>query len=172
MMFFSFILKKINCTKYWKKQGVSIGENTHIASNVVFGSEPYLVEIGNNCNITEKVEFITHDGGCHVLRTLYPEFNDVDCFRGKIIIGNNVYLGNHVCILPGVRIGNNCIIGYGSIITKNIPNNSVVAGVPGKVIETVEEYKEKNEGNFYHTKGYSFKKKKNTLLFGDKENEK
>ncbi|OGC45116.1 hypothetical protein A2V49_02320 [candidate division WWE3 bacterium RBG_19FT_COMBO_34_6] len=52
-----------------------------------------------------------------------------------IIIGNDVWLGANVVILPGVKIGNNCIVGAGSVVTKNIPDNSVAAGVPCKVIK-------------------------------------
>lgn len=57
-----------------------------------------------------------------------------------IVVGNNVYIGNNVIILPGVTIGNNVIIGAGAVITKNIPDNSVAVGVPARVIKTADEY--------------------------------
>ena len=68
-------------------RGVKIGDNCCIYS-YNFGSEPYLIEIGNHVQITAGVKFFTHGGGW-VLREEYPDF---DCF-GKIKVGNNVYIG-------------------------------------------------------------------------------
>ncbi len=51
-------------------------------------------------------------------------------------IGNNVWIGSHVIILPGVTIGNNCVIGAGSVVNKSIPDNSTAVGVPAKVVKT------------------------------------
>lgn len=65
--------------------------------------------------------------------------------------------------MPGVSIGNNCIIGCGAIVTKSIPDNSVAVGVPAKVIETVDEYYEKHKNNFLETKGLTPKKKREYL---------
>lgn len=59
---------------------------------------------------------------------------------GKIIIGDNVFLGENATVLRNVRIGNNCIIGAGAVVTKDIPDNSVAAGVPAKVIMGLEQY--------------------------------
>ncbi len=72
------------------------------------------------------------------------------------MIGNNVYIGNNVIILPGVTIGNNVIIGAGAVVTKNIPDNSVAVGVPARVIKTADEYLEKIKKeslHFGHLKG-------------------
>lgn len=160
------IIKKRNVNKYWRKRGVEIGDNTRLVSSVVFGSEPYLIKIGSNCNITDYVEFMTHDGGCHVLRNLFPEMSDIDCFKGKTIIGDNVYIGNHACIMPGIKIGSNCIIGYGAIVTKDIPDNSVVAGVPARIICDVNTYKEKNSKFMIHTKKMSAEEKRHFLENG------
>ena len=156
--------KRKNTVKYWRKRGVVIGNNTKIYSSVTFGSEPYMVIIGNNCNITNNAEFMTHDGGVHVLRNLYPDLKDIDNFRGKTIIGDNVFIGNHACIMQGIKIGSNCIIGYGSVVTKDVPNNSVVAGVPAKVICSVEDYMRKNQPFFTHTKKMSANQKKEFLM--------
>ena len=60
-------------------------------------------------------------------------------------------------------IGDNCIIGVGAIVTKDIPSDSVAVGVPARVIETIEEYKEKNLQSFVHTKGMSAAEKKKYL---------
>lgn len=67
-----------------------------------------------------------------------------------IVVGDNVYFGNNVIVLPGVTIGNNVIIGAGAIVTKNIPNNSVAVGVPAKIIKTADVYLRKVKENSLH----------------------
>lgn len=81
-----------------------------------------------------------------------------------ITIGNDVYIGNNVIILPGVEIGNNVIIGAGAVITKNIPNNSVVAGVPAKVIKSTDEYFEKIKKESLHLGHLTGKEKDKELM--------
>ncbi|MBO4339103.1 MAG: acyltransferase [Clostridia bacterium] len=152
-----------NPVDYWRSKGVKIGKNTDINRYVVFGTEPYLITIGDNVRITRDVELITHDGGVWVLRNLYSEFKDIDIF-GRIVIGNNVYIGNGAIVLPGVTIGNNCIIGAGAIVTKDVPENSIVAGVPARVIETIDEYVEKNKSRFVNTKYMDSQQKKEYLI--------
>lgn len=119
-----------------RKRGVSIGENCRIFSDS-FGSEPYLVKIGNDVTISNNVQFITHDGGIHVLR---KDFIPNEDLIGKIEIGNNCFIGANSIILPNVTIGDNVIIGAGSIVTKPIESNLVVAGVPARAIKTLDEY--------------------------------
>lgn len=65
--------------------------------------------------------------------------------------------------MPGLKIGNNCIIGAGAVVTKSIPDNSVAVGVPAKVIETIEEYEMKNADRIVETKGLSRAEKKEFL---------
>jgi len=67
-----------------------------------------------------------------------------------ITVGDNVYIGNNVIILPGVNIGNNVIVGAGAVVTKSIPENSVAVGVPAKVIKTADEYFEKIRNESLH----------------------
>lgn len=123
--------------KYAKHLGVVIGENCSISS-INFGSEPYLIRIGNHVQITHDVRFATH-GASWVLRTKYPNF---DCF-GKIIIGDNVYIGNCSIILPGVTIGNNVIVGAGSVVTRSIADGQIVGGNPAKVIGNMDDFENK-----------------------------
>lgn len=149
--------------KYYRKKGVKIGKGCFIANDVSFGSEPYLISIGNNVRITENVSFSNHDGGLWVVRRLYEEYKDVDIVK-LITIGNNVHIGVDAVIMPGVSIGDNCIIGYGSIVTKNIPDNSVVVGVPGRVLESIDEYVEKNKHMYINTKHMTSNEKKDYLL--------
>ena len=145
------------------KMGVKMGDNCEIQRNVSFGSEPYLVELGNHVRVTEGCKFITHDGGVWVLRALYKEKN-IDIF-GKIKVGNNVHIGMNSIIMPGVQIGNDCVIGCGAIVTKNIPSGEIWAGVPARYIETVEEYHEKNKNRFeYHVKKMTDNQKEEYLI--------
>ena len=62
---------------------------------------------------------------------------------------NNVFIGCNSIIMGGVRIGNNVVIGAGSVVTKDIPDNSVVVGNPAKVIKTFDEFIEKRDQEFF-----------------------
>ena len=161
--FYRKLMVRKNPIKYWRNQGVKIGEKCEIYPSVSFGSEPYLVELGNHVRVTDGVKFITHDGGVWVLRGLKDEYKDIDLF-GKIVVGDNVHIGMDVTIMPGVKIGSNCVIGLGAIVTKDIPDNSIAVGVPAKVIRTIDEYEENNKSEFMHTKGMSNEEKKKFLL--------
>lgn len=144
------------------RDGLIIGKNCEIDNSVFFGSEPYLIEIGDNVRLTKNVQFVTHDGGMWVLRNLglAPKADKY----GLIKIKNNVNIGWNVVIMPGVTIGNNVVIGVGSIVTKDVPNNTVYAGIPARFICTIEEYYEKNKGKIDFTKGYSPYDKKEYLI--------
>lgn len=142
--------------------GVKIGIGCSIHKDATFGSEPYLISLGNHVRITHGVKFITHDGGLWVPRYMGLVDERADKF-GKIVIGNNVNIGWDAIIMPGVTVGDNCIIGAGAVVTKDIPSNSVVAGVPAKVIETIEEYVEKNKTHVVLTKGVAPNQKKKEI---------
>ena len=144
-----------------RKEGVKIGKNSEIYSNTSFGSEPYLIEIGDNVRITQGCRFTTHDGGMWVLRN-NGKLKNADKF-GKIKIGNNVHIGINTIVMPGVNIGDNVVVGAGSIVTKNIPSNSVAVGAPARVIETIDEYYEKNKSKVLYTKNMNRNEKKTFL---------
>ncbi len=108
---------------------MKIGDNCFI-NNVNFSTEPYLIEIGNHVAIAAGTDFITHDGAIWCFR---DEIENADVF-GKIKIGNNVFIGNNCTILPGTTVGDNCIIGAGSVVRGNFPENSVIVGNPAKVV--------------------------------------
>lgn len=123
---------------YFRKKGYMVGENNRIFVKYL-GSEPYLVKIGNNCVIAEGVKFITHDGVSSILRKEIPNLH----VFGKIEVKDNSFIGMDVIILPDVTIGPNSAVGAGSVVTKDVPPNTVVAGVPAKAICSLEHYKEK-----------------------------
>lgn len=147
------------------KNGLVIGSDYYIHSRVDFGSEPYLISIGDHVRITSGVRFITHDGGVWIFRN-EEGFKDIDVF-GRIIVGNNVHIGNDAIIMPNVTIGDNVVIGCGAVVTKNVPSNTVVAGVPAKVIESLDEYKSKVAKKCDFTHNMS-KKEKQIYLLGKK----
>jgi acetyltransferase-like isoleucine patch superfamily enzyme len=123
---------------YARSIGVSIGQNVHfygMPSNM-FGTEPWLIPIGHNVHITAGCAFVTHDGGTLILRKEVPDLE----WTAPISIGSDVYIGVRTLIMPGVKIGSRVIIGAGSIVTRDIPDNSVAVGVPARVIKTVDEY--------------------------------
>lgn len=138
-----------NPVKYAKIVGVNIGERNRLIPPFHFGSEPYLLTVGDDCLISSNVYFFTHDGALHVLRKDIP---DAFIYR-PIFIGNNVFIGSGVIILCGVSIGDNVIVGAGSVVTHDLPANSVYAGVPAKFIRSIEEYKEKVLPNIDHVNG-------------------
>lgn len=97
-------------------------------------------------HITNGVNFVGHDGGTLLFRYLIPDLE----ITKPISVGNDVYIGNNVTILPGVKIGNKVIIGAGAVVTHDIPSNSVAVGVPARVIKTADEYFEKIQRESLH----------------------
>lgn len=118
--------------------GVKLGNGVRFysISRDMFGSEPWLITIGDNVFITSEVQFLTHDGGALPLRLQIPDLE----WTAPITIGNAVFIGYRATILPGVTIGDRCIIGACAVVTRSVPSHSVVAGNPAKVIKTTDEY--------------------------------
>lgn len=155
----------------YKKKGMKVGKGCDFVSpGPNFGSEPYLIEIGNNTTVSFDVAFVTHDAGTRVLRNLATnEKEKQTVIYGNIAVGNNCFIGCRSTILPGVKIGDNVIIGAGSVVNRDIPSNSVAAGVPCKVICSLEEYKEKHKDDFLYMVNLPYEEKKKflTKLFKD-----
>ena len=152
---------------YLRAQGAKIGNGTRLICSVdAFGSEPYLISVGENCLFSHNVCLFTHDGGVKVLSDLgYFRDERMDIIA-PIKIGSNVYIGTGAYILPGVTIGDNTIIGAGAIVTKDIPNNVVAVGIPARVIRTVDEYYQNAvaRGNLHPTARMSSEEKKKYFM--------
>lgn len=144
------IYARISPLAYARKIGVNFvggGMDTiHIYGSVAWGTEPWIIKIGNNVHITNGVNFVTHDGGTLLYRDQIPDLE----ITKPITVGNQVYIGNNVTILPGVSIGNNVIIGAGAVVSKDIPDNSVAVGVPARVIKSADDYLEKIKKESLH----------------------
>lgn len=157
--------------RYAEKIGVNfpIG-GIHIYGKVKWGTEPWIITLGENVHITDGVKFVTHDGGTLLYRKQIPDLE----ITKPIVIGDNVYIGNEVIILPGISIGNNVVIGAGAVVSKNVPDNSVVAGVPAKVIKTADEYFEKLQKESLHLGHLKGQEKDKALMeyYGYKGNSK
>ncbi|MBF6648735.1 DapH/DapD/GlmU-related protein [Methylobacter sp. BlB1] len=141
--------KFLSPNSYAKFIGVKFGSNCKFRTKY-FGTEPYLIEVGDNVQTSSNVYFINHDGGVGVLRNLYKDLKKTDLIK-RIIIGNNVFIGFNVTILLGTKIGNNVIVGAGSVVKGELMSNSVYAGVPAKYICSIDSYKEKNSRFFLNT---------------------
>lgn len=129
-----------NFVTYLEKNGVKVGQRVNFRypkSVTIDLTRPLLIRLGNDLDINANFSIMTHDFCSFVFRNCYDDFLPSS---GEVTIGNNIYFGRDVTILKGVTIGDNCIIGAGSIITKSIPSNSVAAGVPCKVLCTLDEY--------------------------------
>lgn len=130
-----------NPVAFARRLGVHVGDNVRFygVSRGTFGSEPWLISIGSHVYITAGVQFVTHDGGTLILRHEEPTLE----WTAPIEVGDYVYIGVKSIILPNVRIGSRCVIGAGSVVTRDVPSNSVFAGVPARYICSVDEYLEK-----------------------------
>lgn len=128
---------------YLRLKGMIIGDNTVIYSPAhctIDETRPWMIEIGDNVSITKGVTILTHGYDWSVFKGLY---GDVLGSSGRVIIGNNVFVGMNSTILKGVVIGDNVVIGANSLINKDVPSNSVVVGNPQRVICGIDEYLEK-----------------------------
>lgn len=140
-----FATKKGEFKYILEKSGIKVGKGTifydshHIN---IDRTRPYLLEIGEYCKITSGVTILTHDYSRSVLRRVYGEIIGEG---RKTIIGNNVFIGMNSIILMGTHIGDNVVVGAGSVVSGKIPNNVVIAGNPAKIICSLEDFYKKRK---------------------------
>lgn len=131
--------------KSLQRQGVKIDDDVIIFSPETLNidlTRPSLINIGGGTFLHKNLTILTHDYATCAFLNKYSEF--VPC-SGRVSIGRNVWFGMNVTCLKGTDIGDNCIIGYGSVVMGKIPANPVAAGCPAKVICSFDEYFEKRK---------------------------
>lgn len=126
-----------------------LGDNVHIVANEK-------VIIGDNCLMASKI-FISdtnHGDYSNTANDSSPNIppDERPLYSKPVKIGNNVWIGENVCVLLGVSIGDGCIIGANSVVNRDVPSNCIVAGVPGRVIKRYnpvsERWEKINNANF------------------------
>lgn len=154
---------------YARSIGVKMGKGCRLINlqKTTFGSEPFLVTLGDDVSVSSNARFIAHDGGIHVFRKDHP---DIDLLA-PIVVGSNVFIGADAIILPGVTIGDNCVIGARAVVTKDIPSGSVAVGVPARPIGTIDDYWERIKDKVLHIRNMSPQEKQQFLKehFGVKD---
>ncbi len=117
-------------------RGLRLGKNVDILDDVYLDpTHCYLISIGDNCTIAESAKLIAHDASIKI----HLGYTKI----GPITIGKNCFIGSNSTILMSVEIGVNSIVAAGSVVTKNVPPNTIVAGNPATVISTLDDYIEK-----------------------------
>ena len=117
---------KIRC----HEGSVEIGAKTVIGQECTI-SAYHRVRIGEQCVIADRAMFIDFDHG--VVEVERP-IRQQGIYMREVEVGSNVWIGYGACILRGVRVGDNSIIGTNSVVTKDVPANAVVAGIPARII--------------------------------------
>jgi acetyltransferase-like isoleucine patch superfamily enzyme len=129
---------------YLRRLGVRIGSEVALLNDVRdFGSEPWLIELGSRVNIASRVVFINHDGPSRVFRHRIPGGSPYGNRFGTIRVLDNCVIGVGSVLLPGITIGPDSIVGANSVVTRDVPPETVVGGVPARVLSTLGEYVER-----------------------------
>ena len=116
----------------------SMGDRCSVQTTTVF-TDPQYVRLGSNVRLSGCVLF-GHDGSVNMLAAAYGGLLD---HVGRIDIRDNVFIGHGAIVLPGVTIGPNAIVAAGAVVTKDVPENCIAAGVPARPIAPLDEYVER-----------------------------
>lgn len=140
----ALILNADKRTKYIIKHKIfkEVGEHFYFQPRLI-PADPELIKFHNNVTVASNVTFVNHDIIDRVLNNLGK--GHFDFTRGCIEIMDNVFIGTGTTILPNVKIGSNVIVAAGSIITKDVEPNSVIAGVPAKKIGEFDDFVQKRK---------------------------
>jgi len=154
----SYIFGKSYLVDFYRKEGMKIGKNPRIFSDI-FTPESYLIEIGDNVTISNGVQLITHDA------SIAKALDGVTDVFGKIKIGNNCFVGARSIILYGCTLPDNTIVAAGSVVTKSITESGkIIGGNPARVICTVKDFARKNGDFALNTRGMNRTQKLEFLM--------
>ena len=113
---------------------VIIGDKTVLGQECTISAYKH-VRIGEQCVIADRAMFIDFDHGmAEVERTIREQ----GIYKRDVDVGSNVWIGYGACVLRGVRVGDNAVIGTNAVVTADVPANTVVGGIPAKVIRMRE----------------------------------
>lgn len=143
------IKARIDCNSiaYLRSRGIQIGENVNVINSTIDFCHGFLISIGNNVTLT-GCHILAHDASTHIPLGVSKV--------GRVVIGNEVFVGQGAIILPNTHIGNRVVIGSGTVVSKDIPDNSIAVGNPVQIIGTYDSFVEKHRRQMqvrpvYHT---------------------
>lgn len=118
---------------FHRMRGINIGKNVYIGYDVIFDRiHPELITIEDYAEIGDRCIISTHSRGSLALRELYPRTTK------PVKIGKGVWMPPGCIVIQGVEIGENSVIGTGSVVLKSIPANSLAMGYPARVIKKLD----------------------------------
>jgi UDP-2-acetamido-3-amino-2,3-dideoxy-glucuronate N-acetyltransferase len=109
-------------------ESISVGKRCNINNRTFIESGYAGVEIGDHVTIAASVKISTHDAS-------YQRTQGLGMKKGPVVIRDYAFIGNNAVILPGIEIGKRAIVGAGAVVTRDVPDDSVVAGVPARPLD-------------------------------------
>lgn len=146
------------------KRGLIVGKNFKMLNEVLIDcSHTWHIEIGDDVTLAPRVHILAHDASTKI----HLNYTRI----GKVKVGNRVFIGASSIILPGVTIGDDVVIGAGSVVSRDIPDRHVAAGNPAKIICTIDEFlsRKRNEINLFPCFGEEYTVRKDVTA--DMKNE-
>jgi len=129
---------------FYRLRGTKIGRNVDISMGVfIEESFPEFVTIEDQVDIGPKVIIVTHDSSP---RCIDP---NLQIIKKRVVIKKRAYIGAGAIILPGVTVGEQAIVAAGAVVTRDVPPKKIVAGVPAKIIGSVDKFLIKKKGETY-----------------------
>jgi acetyltransferase-like isoleucine patch superfamily enzyme len=130
-----------NNVAYLRRRGARIGTQVTVLNRVEdFGTEPWLIEIGSRVTVAAGVLFVTHDGASRVFRHRIVGGSPFGNRFGTIRILDNCFIGARSILLPGIAVGPDSIVGAGSVVTRDVPPRTVVAGHPARAVADLDDH--------------------------------
>ncbi len=147
---------------YARSIGVWLGVDCRLieVTAATFGTEPYLIRLGDRVAIAGGVRFVTHDGAVTRMRRQHPDIDVVAPIR----VGNDTAIGLNAIIMPGVTIGSDVVIAAGSVVMRDVPARSLVAGAPARVVTDVEQWERRMLARSVGTGAMSPQRKREVFL--------